>query len=121
MLVVIRPCCIWWIHAASPAAIASTRNATHVQYHAFPRSTMRKLPTTNSPNARSDLTRAPPSQAVEVEETRPRVELVLEHEHALVLEDVADLAVRIAQVPELARTDRTNLDARRIAPVPHAL
>src|SRR5688500_12708810 len=61
------------------------------------------------------------SQTEEVEEARPRVQLALEHEHTLVLEHVAHLGIGIAQVAELAGTDRTDLDAGGVTAVAHAL
>ena len=61
------------------------------------------------------------SRSVEVEELRHRVQLLLEQQHALVLEDVADLAVGIEHVAELARAGRADLDARRVAALARAL
>ena len=49
---------------------------------------------------------------------RSYYEILLEDEHPLVLDHEPDLAHRVEQVPELARPDGTNLDARRVLPVP---
>ena len=65
-----------------------------------------------------------PSQAlltVEVEEPRTRVQLGLEHEDALVLQDVAELAPRIEEVPELPGAYGAHFDTGGIAALPDAL
>src|SRR5688500_18094324 len=105
MLVAIRPSRYWCTYATGPAAISS-------------RKTIRRLPPTKLAKLERmaigsvlglEAGEGLGSDAVEVVEARPRVELALEHEHALVLEHVADLARRIAQVAELARADRADL------------
>src|SRR5688572_21713641 len=57
----------------------------------------------------------------EVEEARARAELLLEDEHALVLEHPADVALGIEQVAEDARARRAGLEARGQAALPRAV
>src|SRR5690554_925564 len=54
----------------------------------------------------------------EVEEARARSELLLQHEHALVLEHPADLAVRVEEVAEDARPRVARLEAGGETPFP---
>src|SRR4029078_2703446 len=80
-----------------------------------PRETTLPLPITkrvNRPTLDMGTSRL---RSIKVEELADRVELRLEEQHALVLEDVADLAVGIEHVAELARPGRAHLDAGVIA------
>src|SRR5450759_3679098 len=61
------------------------------------------------------------SQPVVVEEFRLRVQFFLQDVHALVLDDVADLALRVEEVAELASAHRANLHALRIQAFAHPL
>src|SRR5512142_1872980 len=61
------------------------------------------------------------SGRIEVVELRVRGELLLEDEDALPLHHLPDLALRIEEVAELARADRADLDARRVAPAARPL
>src|SRR5512140_3872611 len=54
------------------------------------------------------------SGRVEVVELRTGVQVFLQDEHALVFDDVPDLALGIEQVPELPGPHRADLDARRV-------
>src|SRR5512140_449715 len=89
------------------------------QYIALPRSTSRRLPVAKRVNSRTVVTVA--SGRVEVEEPRHGIEVLLQHQHPLVLQDVADLALRVEQVAELAGSHRAHLDAGRVAPRAGAL
>src|SRR3972149_1164922 len=82
---------------------------------------MRAVPVTKLPTLLMSVIAAFPSQPVVVEELRLRVQLFLEDVHALVLDDVADLAFRIEQVAELARAYRADLHALRVQSLAHPL
>src|SRR6266545_3270051 len=58
---------------------------------------------------------------IEVEKPRYRIQLFLEHQHALVFDDVTDFAIGIQDVAELARSHGADLHARRVAAVARAL
>src|SRR5947209_6874890 len=94
--------------------MSSPSTATQAQYIAPPHVTRPTLTRTNRANCLSIAT--VPSRSIEVEELRHRVQLLLEEEYPLVLEDVADLALGIEHVAELARAGRTGFETRRIAP-----
>src|SRR5437868_14325970 len=113
MAVTPRPTVICPVYAAIPETISRQRIAIHVQYIRPPVVTTRKLPDTK--RAKWPAISTDTSRSVEVEELRHRPQLFLQEEYALVLEDVADLAVGIEHVAELARAGRARLDARRIA------
>src|ERR1017187_9811331 len=74
----------------------------------------RKLPRAKPPKSRMLFTGL--SCGIEVEEPRYRVQFLFQNQHTLVLDDVADFAVFVEEVPELSRAHRSNFDARRIAP-----
>src|ERR1017187_7247584 len=74
----------------------------------------RKLPRAKPPKSRMLFTGL--SCGIEVEEPRYRVQFLFQNQHTLVLDDVADFAVFVEEVPELASAHRANFDARRIAP-----
>src|SRR5579872_5437635 len=61
------------------------------------------------------------SGCIEVEEPRERIQFLFEHQHALIFDDVADLAGGVENVAEFPRAHRANLHARRIAPGAGAL
>src|SRR5512135_499095 len=54
-------------------------------------------------------------RCIEVEELRHRVQFFLQHHHPLLVDDVANLAVGVEQVAELARADGADLDAGGVA------
>src|SRR6266511_2114485 len=58
---------------------------------------------------------------IEVEKPRYRIQLFLEHQHALVFDDVTDFAIGIQDVAELARSHGADLHARRVAAVARAI
>ena len=60
-------------------------------------------------------------QREEVVKAREGREVLLEDVHALGLDDLADLAVRIVQVAELARARRARLEARGQPPLARAV
>src|SRR5579871_5967010 len=70
------------------------------------------LPRTNPANRRSMLSAF--SSRIKVEEPRQGVQLLLEDEHPLVLDDVADLAVFVQEVAELSRAHRARFHTRGI-------
>src|SRR4029079_14429970 len=121
MAVTPRPTVICPVYAAIPDAISNRRRAIRVQYIRPPRETTLPLPITkrvNRPTLDMGTSRL---RSIEVEKLRHRVELLLEEQHALVLEDVADLAVGIEHVAELARAGRAHLDAGGISSRPGPL
>src|ERR1035438_4643213 len=79
----------------------------------------RKLPRAKPPKSRMLFTGL--SCCIEVEEPRYGVQFLFQNQHALVLDDVADLTVFVEEITELSRAHRANLDARRIAPGTGAL
>src|SRR5512140_1960286 len=113
MAVTRSPCCSWPAYAAAPETINAPSTASHAQYMPLPCSTRRTLPVKKRVKSRSVVTVA--SRSVEVEEAGDRVEVFLQHQHPLVLHDVADLALGVEDVAELARTGGTHLDAGRVA------
>src|SRR5512144_1673128 len=100
MAVTERPTVIWVAYACMPETINASSRNTHRRYHGPPRSTRRMLPAVNR-EKRWTVVLTRTSRSVEVEELRHGVQVFLQHHDALVLDDVADLAVGIEQVPEL--------------------
>src|SRR5437764_734110 len=92
--------------------MSAPNTASQVQYIRSPLVTTATLPETNRENRRMKITG--PSRSVEVEELRHGVQFLFEQHHALVFEDVADLAVGIEQVAEFPRAGRARFDTRRI-------
>src|SRR5512143_668750 len=119
MAVISSPCCSWPAYASAPEPISTPSTASQAQYMRLPCSTRRTLPVKKRVKSRSVVTVA--SRSVEVEEAGDRVEVLLEHEHPLVLHDVADLARRVEDVAELARAGGADLDAGRVAALARAL
>src|SRR5512139_2126135 len=109
-----RACCAY---ATPPAATIRSRKATHALYALPPLSTCRTQPFRNS--RMPDMGAS--SRRVEVVELRVGGELLLEDEDALRLHHLADLALGVEEVAELARADGADLHARGVAAVARAL
>src|SRR4051794_17070922 len=77
-----------------------------------------RLPRVNPPNSRMLLTAL---GCIEVEEPRNGIQFLFENQHALVLDDVTDLAIRVENVAEFASAHRADFDAGRVAAIARAL
>src|ERR1017187_1981822 len=99
--------------------MSAPRNASHIQYARLPRRISFRLPRAKPLNRRMLSTAV--SCGIEVEKPRYRVQFLFEHQHALVLDDVADLAIGVEDVAEFARPHRADFHTGRITPVAAAL
>src|SRR5271157_273675 len=62
-----------------------------------------------------------PSQSKEVIKLWFSIQVLFQPEHPLVVDEIADLAIRIEQVPELPRAGWTSLHTSRVTPLSHSL
>src|SRR5579872_6272234 len=100
-----------------PDTMSSSSSVIHIQYTDPPVVTTRTLPVTK----RVKWLTVDTLGSIEVEELRHGFQFFLQEQHALVLEDVANLAVGVEHVAEFPGAGRARLDARRIAARPRAL
>src|SRR6266496_1893751 len=92
--------------------MSTARNASHVQYIRLPRKISFSLPRANPLNRR--MLSIALSGCIEVEEPWYGIQFLFQDQHALVFDDVTNLAVGIEDVAGLGRPHGADLDTGRI-------